>query len=272
MLSLILFLSFFHSFFLSEDLGPCLRTTWPDDSLLSPVHLAMLLLQFQLFCLRLWIPDLFTRSATCPRPAVFNSLETAGAVEILRMIGYEKPTDIYSWGADLLHPRQLLWLLLFDPAGHLMNIWTSWPCSVIVSTRHSQKRTGHSSYSGSSLGFFLGSGLPREFFPFHRASTPASLAVWGFRAGFLYSTLRNQLMQEGLYKHLIWFKISIAQVNSRVTDFEILIVWSFQREHHGLVDPLFEELTLTWNHKTKKVLETLQRLNLGPLTTPDTSK
>ena len=50
-----------------------------------------------------------------------NSLETAGAVEILWMIGYEKPTDIYSWGADLLHPRQLLWLLLFDPAGHL---WT----------------------------------------------------------------------------------------------------------------------------------------------------
>ena len=34
--------------------------------------------------------------ATCPRPAVFNSLETAGAVEILLMIGYEKPTDIYS--------------------------------------------------------------------------------------------------------------------------------------------------------------------------------
>jgi hypothetical protein len=34
--------------------------------------------------------------ATCPRPAVFNSLETAGVVEILLMIGYEKPTDIYS--------------------------------------------------------------------------------------------------------------------------------------------------------------------------------
>ena len=49
----------------------------------------------------------------CPRPAVFNSLETAGVVEIRWMIGYEKPTDIYSWGADLLHPRQLLWLLLF---------------------------------------------------------------------------------------------------------------------------------------------------------------
>ena len=35
----------------------CLRTTWHDDSLLSPVHLAMLLLQFQLFCLRLLLFD-----------------------------------------------------------------------------------------------------------------------------------------------------------------------------------------------------------------------
>ena len=60
--------------------------------MMSLVHLAVLLLQFQLFCLRLWNPDLFTGRATCPRPAVFNSLETAGAVEILLMIGY----DIYS--------------------------------------------------------------------------------------------------------------------------------------------------------------------------------
>ena len=42
------------------------------------------------------IHNVFTGRATCPRPAVFNSLETAGAVEILLMIGYEKPTDIYS--------------------------------------------------------------------------------------------------------------------------------------------------------------------------------
>ena len=69
---------------------------WHDYSLLSPIHLAVLLLQFQLFCLRLWNPALFTGRATCPRPAVFNSLETAGVVEILLMIGYEKPTDIYS--------------------------------------------------------------------------------------------------------------------------------------------------------------------------------
>ena len=38
-------------------LGPCLRTTWHDDSLLSPVHLAVLLLQFQLFCLWLLLFD-----------------------------------------------------------------------------------------------------------------------------------------------------------------------------------------------------------------------
>ena len=91
---------FFFSLSLLEDLS--LRT------LLSPVHLVVLLLQFQLFCLRLWNPDLFTGRATCPGSAVFNSLETAEAVEILRMIGYEKPTHIYSRGADLLHPRQLL--------------------------------------------------------------------------------------------------------------------------------------------------------------------
>jgi hypothetical protein len=65
-------------------------------SLILFQHLAVLLLQYQLFCLRLWNPDLFTGRATCPRPAVFNFLETAGAVEILLMIGYEKPTDIYS--------------------------------------------------------------------------------------------------------------------------------------------------------------------------------
>lgn len=52
-----------NSFFLSLSLrtwalGPCPRTTWHDDSLLSPVHLVVLLLQFQRFCLRLWNHDL----------------------------------------------------------------------------------------------------------------------------------------------------------------------------------------------------------------------
>uniref|UniRef100_A0A4W5QJU1 TP53 induced glycolysis regulatory phosphatase b n=1 Tax=Hucho hucho TaxID=62062 RepID=A0A4W5QJU1_9TELE len=45
-----------------------------------------------------------------------------------------------------------------------MNILKSCPCSVIICTRHSQKRTGHPSQPGSSLGFFLGFGLSREFF------------------------------------------------------------------------------------------------------------
>ena len=48
----------------------CLRTTWHDESLLSPVHLAVLLLQFKLFCLRLWNSVLFTGRATCPRPFI----------------------------------------------------------------------------------------------------------------------------------------------------------------------------------------------------------
>ena len=38
--------------------------------------MAVLLLQFQLFSLRLWNPDLFTGCATCPRPAVFNSRDS----------------------------------------------------------------------------------------------------------------------------------------------------------------------------------------------------
>uniref|UniRef100_A0A8C7PL72 Si:dkey-98f17.5 n=1 Tax=Oncorhynchus mykiss TaxID=8022 RepID=A0A8C7PL72_ONCMY len=66
--------------------------------------LAVLLLQFQLFCLRLWNPDLFTGRATCPRPAVFNSLETAGARVMMQIVqelcrrpglnkcGFEMPT------------------------------------------------------------------------------------------------------------------------------------------------------------------------------------
>jgi hypothetical protein len=75
---------------------PQYTTTLPLlHELLEESVLAVLLLQFQLFCLWLWNPDLFTGCATCPRPAVFNSLETAGVVEILSMIGYEKPTDIY---------------------------------------------------------------------------------------------------------------------------------------------------------------------------------
>ena len=50
----------------------CLRTTWPDDSLLSPAHLVMLLLQCQLFCLQLWNPGLFTGRATLCQTCCFG--------------------------------------------------------------------------------------------------------------------------------------------------------------------------------------------------------
>ena len=65
-------------------------------------------------------------------------------------------------------------IIIIWPCWSSMNVWTSWPCTVIISTRHSQKRTGHTSEPGSALGFFLGSGLSRVF-PNHRASS--SLAV-----------------------------------------------------------------------------------------------
>ena len=54
-----------------------------------------------------------------------------------------------------------LWLL-FDPASHLwifehlkIMIWPQRPCTHIISTWQSQKRTGLPSEPGSSLGFFL---------------------------------------------------------------------------------------------------------------------
>jgi hypothetical protein len=50
------------------------------------------------------------------------------------------------------------------PCWSSMNIWTSWPCFVIIATRNSQMMTGHPSQPGSSLIFFLGFGLSREFF------------------------------------------------------------------------------------------------------------
>ena len=39
-----------------------------------------------------------------------------------------------------------------------------WPCTLKISTWHSQERTGHPSEPGSSLGFILGSRLYGEFF------------------------------------------------------------------------------------------------------------
>ena len=59
------------------DLGPCLRNTWPNDSLLSTWSCCCSIFNCSgvLPCSPYVVP--------CPRPAVFNSLETAGVVEIL---------------------------------------------------------------------------------------------------------------------------------------------------------------------------------------------
>jgi len=43
----------------------------------------------------------------------------------------------------LAAPSTTTVIIIIWPCWSFMNIWTSWPCSVIISTRHSQKRTGH---------------------------------------------------------------------------------------------------------------------------------
>ena len=76
----------------------------------------------QMFCLRLWNPDPFTEHATLSRTCCFQlslSLYRTCCLD-LWILDYKKLIDIYTWGTDLLHPLQPLWLL-FDPAGHL---WT----------------------------------------------------------------------------------------------------------------------------------------------------
>jgi hypothetical protein len=34
-------------------------------------------------------------------------------------------------------------IIIIWPCGSSMKVWLYWPCSVIISTWHSQKRTGH---------------------------------------------------------------------------------------------------------------------------------
>ena len=74
------------------------------------------------------------------------------------------PTHIYSWGSWPVAPSTATLTIIIWPCWSSMNVWTSWPCSVIISNKHSQKRTGHPSEPGSSLRFFLGTGLSREYF------------------------------------------------------------------------------------------------------------
>jgi hypothetical protein len=150
-------------------LESCLRTTRPDDSWLSQSTWLCCCSSFNCSDHGYGTLTCSPEVLPCPGPAVFDSLYRTCCLD-LWMLGYEKPTDIFSWGTDLLHPLQPLWSL-FDPAGHL---WTfehleeqsglKCPCTLIISTRHSQKRTGHPSEPGSSLGFLLGSCLSREFF------------------------------------------------------------------------------------------------------------
>ena len=124
----------------------------------SPVHLVMLLLQFQLFCLRLWNPDLFTS------PAVFDSLSLPHLLALTLNDRLWKVNWYLLLRCWPVAPSTTTVIIIIWFCSSSMIVWTSWPCSVIISTRHSQKRTCHPSEPGSSLGFFLGSCLSREFF------------------------------------------------------------------------------------------------------------
>ena len=119
----------------------------------------------------------------CPGPAVFDSPSLSRTCCLnLWILSYEKPTDIYSWGTVLLHPLQLLWLLL-DSSGHL---WTF---------EHLEEQSGLNGHvllysppgtarRGPPLwAWFLSRSLLRFLpflgvFPSHHASTSALLAVW----------------------------------------------------------------------------------------------
>ena len=144
-------------------LGPCLRTIWPDDSLLSPVHLVVLLLQFHLFILRLWNPDLFTWRKTGPKPAVFDCLSLPHLLSLTQCSAMKSHLLLRCWPVAPSTTNVII--INIWPCRSSMNIWTSWPCTVIVSIWHSQKRTAHPSEPGSSLGFFLGSCISWEFVP-----------------------------------------------------------------------------------------------------------
>ena len=155
MLALILSLSLAFSRFLFSlwawAPGPCLRTTWPDDFLLSPVHLVVLLLQFQRFCLRLWNPDLFTGHATLSWTYCFRLSLSLPHLLSLTLNGWLWKAH---WHLLLrcwpVAPFTTTVIIIIWPSWSSMNVWTSWPCSVIISNRYSQKRTGYPSEPGSS--------------------------------------------------------------------------------------------------------------------------
>jgi hypothetical protein len=166
-----------------------------ENSWLSPVHLVVLLLQFQLFCLWLWNPDLFTGCATLSWTCCFDP----PSLSLIYIHIHTHTCSLNLWMLDdesqLTFTPEVLtcctlynhWLL-FDPAGHR---WTfehleerSGLALFIISTWHSHMMTGHPSQPGSSLDFFLGSCLFWGVFTSHCASTSALLAVWGFWLSF----------------------------------------------------------------------------------------
>ena len=99
-------------------------------------------------------PDLLP----CSGPAVFDFLSSTPALS---------NSEWSAMKSQLVFTHEMLTCCTLynhcEQCWSSMNVWTSWSCTVI-STRHSHKRTGHPSEHGSSLGFFLGSCLSREFF------------------------------------------------------------------------------------------------------------
>ena len=98
----------------------------------------------------------------CPGPTVMDSL--------LHLLSLTLNDRLWKANWHLLlrcwpvTPSITTAIIIIWPCWSSMNVWTFWQCSVIISTRASQKRSGHHPETGSSLGFFLGSSLSREFF------------------------------------------------------------------------------------------------------------
>ena len=72
----------------------------------------------------------------------------------------------YYYSTMLVIYEHLNILAMFCYNPHPAQPEEDWPPLIawFLSSQYSQKRTGHPSEPGSSLGFFLGSGLSREFF------------------------------------------------------------------------------------------------------------
>ena len=130
-------------------LGPCLRTTWHDDSLLSPVHLVSTVLPVYRTCL--WNPE----RATCPRPAVFNSLETAGVVETL---------NDQLWKANW-HLLLRWWLAAPSTTTVIIIIWPCWSFMNIVAMFCYLRLAQPDEDWPPLIAWFLSRFLPR-FWPF----------------------------------------------------------------------------------------------------------